>query len=309
MTQFDRFERELAARPARRRAGRHCPTTSPTSSGGPPARGSDPPGPPSKGGSPWTSQPRGRSTARIPWRPIMARRAARAARSSRSLAVYAGAQRRVRPPFGPADNGLIPYDADGDIFVGDPVTGTTRLIVGGPENDYEPTFSPDGSHDRLRPRRARSGEDIVIVDERDGGDLQKITPEPPAGAFADARWTPGQRRRCSSGTTSTASSVLRCSMPPAEAPRHGCSEGLSRRLGALPAADRQRGPRPRKARRRLGPLRDGARRHEHPPARRRRRSDRHSRTRTSTSPRTRPMGRRSTTTATRPRPTRSRPGS
>ncbi len=60
--------------------------------------------------------------------------------------VYVGAQeRRVPAPFGPAANGLIPYDKGGDIYVGDPVAGTSRLVVGGPERDTSPGYSPDGT--------------------------------------------------------------------------------------------------------------------------------------------------------------------
>src|SRR5262245_49625428 len=63
-----------------------------------------------------------------------------------SAALYAGGQQRRLPaPFGPAANGDIPYVAGGDLFVGDPVTGDTRLLVGGAEADALPQFSPDGN--------------------------------------------------------------------------------------------------------------------------------------------------------------------
>ena len=57
----------------------------------------------------------------------------------------AGSQRKVAPPFGPARNGEIVYDAAGDLYVGDPDTGATRLLVGGPEVDSAPSYSPDGT--------------------------------------------------------------------------------------------------------------------------------------------------------------------
>jgi hypothetical protein len=58
-----------------------------------------------------------------------------------------GAQTEGLPPvIGPAGNGLIAFSRDGDIFVGDPVSGTTTAIVSGPASDTEPTFSPDGTH-------------------------------------------------------------------------------------------------------------------------------------------------------------------
>ena len=46
---------------------------------------------------------------------------------------YVGSQRRVPAPFGPARNGLIPYASNGDIYLGDPITGQTRLLVKSPE--------------------------------------------------------------------------------------------------------------------------------------------------------------------------------
>ncbi len=59
--------------------------------------------------------------------------------------LVAGSQRKVAPPFGPARNGEIVYDSAGDLYVGDPVTGASRLLVGGPEVDSSPGFSPDGT--------------------------------------------------------------------------------------------------------------------------------------------------------------------
>ena len=64
-----------------------------------------------------------------------------------ALAFYVGSQRHVPAPFGPARNGLIPYISNGDIYVGDPVTGKTLLLVTNPRgtNPFSPGFSPDGT--------------------------------------------------------------------------------------------------------------------------------------------------------------------
>ena len=64
-----------------------------------------------------------------------------------TLAVYIGSQRHVPAPFGPAKNGLIPYISNGDIYVGDPVTGNTRLLITNPRGagPSGPGFSPDGT--------------------------------------------------------------------------------------------------------------------------------------------------------------------
>ena len=49
------------------------------------------------------------------------------------------------PPFGLARNGLIAFDAGGDIWVADPDGSDPRLFVSGPGLDIDPTFSPDGT--------------------------------------------------------------------------------------------------------------------------------------------------------------------
>ena len=60
-------------------------------------------------------------------------------------ALLAGSRRQLPPPFGPAANGLLIYDADGDIFTADPVTGATHRIVSGPDIDTRPMWSRDGT--------------------------------------------------------------------------------------------------------------------------------------------------------------------
>jgi hypothetical protein len=90
--------------------------------------------------------------------------------------IYVGAQRRPAPPFGPARNGLIPYDTGGDIFVADPVTKASRLVVGGPEYDTSPGYSPDGTV--IAFVRAAGGLDVdLYVVRPDGTDLRRVTPQ------------------------------------------------------------------------------------------------------------------------------------
>ena len=111
-----------------------------------------------------------------------------------ATALYVGSQRRLPPPFGPAGNGVIPYVANGDIYVGDPVTGVSRLLVGGPEGDAVPQFSPDGTRlafirdvgtTTIRPI------DIYVVRD-DGTALTKITKEP-LWDWQWISWTPDGR--------------------------------------------------------------------------------------------------------------------
>ncbi len=49
------------------------------------------------------------------------------------------------PPFGPAENGLVTYAVNGDIFLRDIQGGAARLIVGGDDFDVGPMFSRDGT--------------------------------------------------------------------------------------------------------------------------------------------------------------------
>ena len=98
-----------------------------------------------------------------------------------SAVLIAGSrQRHVPPPFGPAANGIIPYSLDGDIYVGDPVTGASRLLVGGPQGDYSPQFSPDGTRAAFtRDVGATHDNPIdIYVMRDDGSDVRKITPQP-----------------------------------------------------------------------------------------------------------------------------------
>jgi Tol biopolymer transport system component len=109
-----------------------------------------------------------------------------------SAALYVGSQQRRLPvPFGPADNGLIPYVANGDLFLGDPVTGESRLFVSGPEADALPQFSPDGTRVAfIRDVGSTVIKPIDIYVARDDGSGEtKITPEP-IWNWQFIAWTP-----------------------------------------------------------------------------------------------------------------------
>jgi dipeptidyl aminopeptidase/acylaminoacyl peptidase len=95
----------------------------------------------------------------------------------------AGAQRRIPTPYGPAINGVIAFTtATGDIVTGDTLTGAITLIVGGPELDSSPMFSPDGT----RIAFVRQVEDMVRVFAVDatGGEPTELT----TAALARAEW-------------------------------------------------------------------------------------------------------------------------
>jgi hypothetical protein len=61
------------------------------------------------------------------------------------LAVALGTQQRLAPPYGPARNGTIVYQVDGDIRARDVIDGAERVLIGGEGFDVFPIFSRDGS--------------------------------------------------------------------------------------------------------------------------------------------------------------------
>ncbi len=108
--------------------------------------------------------------------------------------LVAGSQRKVAPPFGPARNGEIVYDSDGDLYIGDPMTGASRLLVGGPELDSAPGYSYDGTRVAFFrdagccPKTV----DIVVVNA-DGSGLFKVTSEPLVADETWANWAADSR--------------------------------------------------------------------------------------------------------------------
>ncbi len=99
-----------------------------------------------------------------------------------ALAVYVGThQQRLPAPFGPAANGLIPFEQARDIYLGDLATGQTRLIVGGPEHDWGASFSYDGTQlgfIREVPGAGGSTDADIYVVRPDGSGLRKVNPKP-----------------------------------------------------------------------------------------------------------------------------------
>ena len=209
------------------------------------------------------------ATARVPWRTLGVL-ALIALLLATAFALYAGSQRRVPAPFGPAANGLIPYSFDGNILVGDPVTGATRLLVGGPDNDYGPSFSPDGTQvgflrataDCPQPGDVCPGGEHVVVVGADGRDVRAISSAPLVG-IAIVTWAPDEPRapRRPRRWWPTAARGVRHRGYPAAAP---AARGCLRGLGAVPSPGRRRDPVPREDRRHLGPVSDAGGRHRDP---------------------------------------------
>jgi Tol biopolymer transport system component len=121
---------------------------------------------------------------RVPWRMVVL--ALLLIALSAAALVYVGSQRRPPAPFGPAENGLVAYSADGDIFTLDLATGARRAIVAGAAVDRDPRFSRDGT--RLVFQRATPNGTQLVGTDADGRNERVLTPEPFLGMDSDAMW-------------------------------------------------------------------------------------------------------------------------
>ena len=93
------------------------------------------------------------------------------------VAAYVGSRPRLPAPYGQAANGLVVYDAEGDIYSLDPVSGQTTALVTGPTFDARPIFSRDGT--RFAFARMGEGRDaLLFVTDVDGTNTIQVTPEP-----------------------------------------------------------------------------------------------------------------------------------
>ena len=84
------------------------------------------------------------------------------------------------PLFGPAANGLIPYEIDGDLYAGDPVTWITKVLLDGDTWDTDPTFSRDGTQLAFRRLEDPSQDGVfrLFAMDANGSNLREITKEP-----------------------------------------------------------------------------------------------------------------------------------
>jgi dipeptidyl aminopeptidase/acylaminoacyl peptidase len=106
---------------------------------------------------------------RVPWRAI-ALLAVLGLLLAATLTLYLGSPPRVPPPFGPAENGLVTYAEDGDIWTVDPVTAERRAIVAGLETDLAPRWSRDGTRVAFL-REVIPRHHLLVVANGDGSDV------------------------------------------------------------------------------------------------------------------------------------------
>lgn len=106
-----------------------------------------------------------------------------------------GARHALPAPFGPARNGQIVYGDSGDLYQGDPVTGVSHLVVGGPAYDSRPQFSPDGTMISFLRRvdPAVDGKVDLMVASADGSGARPITSTPLPATPGFRLWTPDGR--------------------------------------------------------------------------------------------------------------------
>ena len=80
-------------------------------------------------------------------------------------------------PFGPAENGLLTWATNGDVYVGDTTDGTKRVVVQTDDDDRYPVFSRDGTKLAfLRQVPAHTGRFDLVVMPAEGGAPQVLTP-------------------------------------------------------------------------------------------------------------------------------------
>jgi dipeptidyl aminopeptidase/acylaminoacyl peptidase len=127
----------------------------------------------------------------VPWRTI-ALLALLGLLLAAAMTLYVGSRPRLPDPFGPAENGLVTYAEDGDIWTVDPVTGERLAIVTGPATDLAPRWSRDGTRVAFL-REVIPREHLLVVANGNGSDVVES-----GASFVDADidsivWSPNGR--------------------------------------------------------------------------------------------------------------------
>ncbi len=117
---------------------------------------------------------------RMPWRTLGLLTLLVIALTAGAL-LFAGSQRQLPEPFGPARNGNLAYSVAGDIHVMDLETGETRALITGPEDDTDPYWALQG--DRLAFLRHDGNGATIMVANADGSGIARA-----AGPFIDLTW-------------------------------------------------------------------------------------------------------------------------
>ena len=115
--------------------------------------------------------------AAVPWRPIVVLTALILLLVA--VLLVAGSQQRVPPPFGPARNGALAY-GNGDIYLRDRIEGASKLVIGGPADDFAATFTRDGTRlmflRRVAGAQGSPSERMqMFLADRDGSNVVAVT--------------------------------------------------------------------------------------------------------------------------------------
>ena len=108
------------------------------------------------------------------------------------IAIVIGSSRhRLPPPFGIAKPGLVAFDQGGDIFVANADGTDRRQLTSGPDTDFRPVWSPDGTAVAFESRRT----DLtwaVIVASADG--RLQVTLADGLSEIGGISWSPNGHR-------------------------------------------------------------------------------------------------------------------
>ena len=114
----------------------------------------------------------------VPWRPILV--VAVLILLAVAALLVAGSQPAVPAPFGPARNGALAF-GNGDISLRDGIDGSSKVVLGGPTDDFAATFTRDGTRLLFLRRTEGIAETAserlqMLAADRDGSNVVEITP-------------------------------------------------------------------------------------------------------------------------------------
>jgi len=112
-----------------------------------------------------------------------------------SVLYVAGHYKRLPPPYGPAEDGLIVFDINQHLYIAQPDGLAVPLDIGlGVSSN--PSYSPDGTHLAFWSRATADRPASLFVADADGGNARNITGDMPilGDKLASIAWSPDSRR-------------------------------------------------------------------------------------------------------------------
>jgi Tol biopolymer transport system component len=92
-----------------------------------------------------------------------------------AVAVFVGSRPRLPAPFGTARPGLVAFDSEGDIYVAEPDGTNRRLLFGGSDREFGPTWSRDGTKLAFWSENGATKLASLMLVRADGTDSQNLT--------------------------------------------------------------------------------------------------------------------------------------